>query len=608
MPKPGFMQELRRHHVFRVAATYAVVGWLIIQVVAAVFPLLRFPAWLARVIVVVVLAGFPIALVLAWAFRGAGDEKKASANAHQRSLRIGFTLGAVGVLVALLGGAVWWNFGPIEHTLRGAPADSIAASPGPPINPHSIAVLPLAVLGGGADGNYLGKGISEELLNALSRIPDLEVIGRTSSFRFADSTLGAREIGQQLGVRNLLSGVVQRSGDELRIDVELDDTVTGEKLWSDQYDEKMDNLFSLEDRISDAVVAALEIKLDGADAVRLVPVATADPQAHDLYLQGARLSWHTDEASLEQALALFEQAIAIDPNYAAAWAGMARAYIYLADVYRAPLGILPAMRGAAEKAVALNPDLAEGHLQLGYIAMSYDLDFAKAKRELQNAVKLRPGLAEAHALLGFYLLRVGRNPAAARTQLHVAEKLDPLNPWFPRWEAYAAIAQGDEAAATKLALRVNRLDPDFAYNGDAVAMVEGAFGHWPACVDRYMQQHAKPSLYSPQLAVCQAHAGQAAQARAALGKVLDDARHRYVDRTYVAAIYAALGDKNDAMAQLEQAYRDRSAHMDSIWMNTWYRPLHGDPRFEALVARIRVGEPPAESGSSASLAPDSGSI
>lgn len=609
VPMPGFLQELRRHHVFRVAAAYAVVGWLVIQVVAVIFPLLQFPAWLARVIVVLTLVGFPIALVLAWAFRAPGDEKKESANVRRRSLRIGFTLGTVGVLVAILGGVVWWNFGPIEHTLRGVQTDAASAStpPAAPVNPHSIAVLPLAVLGGGTENNYLGQGISEELLNALSRIPGLEVIGRTSSFRFKDSDLGAREIGRQLGSRNLLSGDVQRSGNELRIDVELDDTVTGAKLWSNHYDEKMGNLFALEDTISDAVVAALKVKLDSAGTGKLVFAGTASPQAHDLYLQGSRLSWHTDEASLEQALALFEQAIAIDPNYAAAWAGMARAYIYLADVYRAPLSILPAMRGAAEKAVALNPDLAEGHLQLGYIAMSYDLDFAKAKRELDLAVKLRPSLAEAHALLGFYLLRVERNPAAARKQLQRAEKLDPLNPWFPRWEAYAAIAQGDEAVAMKLAQRVDRIDPNFAYDGDAIAMVDGAFGHWQACLDRYTQQHAKPSVSSPQLAVCQAHAGETVQARAALQQLLADARQRYVDRTYIAAIYAALGEADDAMAQLDLAFADRSAHMDGIWMNPWYRPLHGDPRFEALVVRIRSnGHAVAAPDSNTSAEPRSG--
>lgn len=587
MPAPGFLQELRRHHVFRVAATYAVAGWLIIQVIAVIFPLLQFPGWLARVLVVLVLAGFPFALVLAWAFQWPGDAQRATASGRRRSLRIGFSLGAVGVVVALLGGVVWWYLGPIEHTLRDADDGATAASA--TLDPKSIAVLPLSVLGGGPGGNYLGQGISEELLNALSRIPGLEVIGRTSSFRFRDSQLGAREIGRELGARNLLSGMVQRSGDELRIDVELDDTRTGATLWSQQYDRKMENLFALEDTISNAVVGALKVKLGGIDSGKLVFKGTASPQAHDLYLQGSRLSWHTDETSLEQALALFNQAIANDPNYAAAWAGMARAYIYLADVYRAPLSVLPAMRGAAEKAVALNPDLAEGHLQLGYIAMSYELDFPKAKKELELALKLRPSLAEAHALMGFYLLRVGKDPAAARKQLQAAEKLDPLNPWFPRWEAYAAIAQGNETDAMKLAQRVNRIDPQFAYNGDAVAMVYGAFGHWQACVDRYTQQHAKPSTSSPQLAVCQAHAGDAAQARAALQALLADAQHHYVDRTYVAAIYAALGDKDDAMVHLEQAYVDRSAHMNAVWLNPWYRPLHGDPRFEALVARIAAG-------------------
>lgn len=606
MPAPGFLQDLRRHHVVRVAVTYAVVGWLIIQIVAIIFPLLQFPGWLARALVVLVLAGFPFALVLAWAFQEPGDAQRVTASGRRRSRRIGLSLGAIGVLVAILGGMVWWYFGPIEHTLRDADTSEAVASA--TLNPKSIAVLPLSVLGDGSGESYLGQGISEELLNALSRIPGLEVIGRTSSFRFKDNQLGARAIGRELGARNLLSGVVQRSGDELRIDVELDDTLTGTTLWSQQYDQKMENLFTLEDTISNAVVGALKVRLGDIDSDKLVFKGTASPQAHDLYLQGSRLSWHTDQASLEQALALFNQAIAIDPNYAAAWAGMARAYIYLADVYRAPLSILPAMRGAAERAVALNPDLAEGHLHLGYIAMSYDLDFAKAKRELELALKLRPSLAEAHALMGFYLLRVGKNPAAAREQLQAAEKLDPLNPWYPRWEAYAAIAQGDESAAMQLAQRVGRLDPDFAYNGDALAMVEGAFGHWQACVDRYTQQHAKLSTSSPQLAVCQAHAGDTTQARATLQALLANAQHRYVDRTYIAAIYAALSDKDGAMAQLEQAYQDRSAHMDALWLNPWYRPLHDDPRFQALVARIAAGgHPSAAPGSNGSSVPWSAS-
>lgn len=613
MPKPGFLHELRRHHIFRVAATYAVVAWLLIQVITVIFPLLGFPDWLARTLVVMSLAGFPVALVLAWVFHVPQDEGRVAGKAWRRSLRFGIGLGGCGVLVALAAGWVWWYFGPVQHTLRadGQPTSPVqatsaasvpaaATTTAPAINPNSIAVLPFSVRGDGTQETYLGQGISEELINALSRVPGLEVIGRTSSFRFGGSDIDAGRIGRELDVRNLLVGSVQRSGDALRINVELDDTVTGYTLWTEQYQEKMQGLFELEDKISDRVVGALKVKLGGAQGESLVFDGTAVPQAHDLYLQGSRLSWHTDEASLEQALGLFNRAVAIDPNYGAAWAGVARTYVYLADVYRAPLEVLPAMRGAAEKAATLNPQLAEAHLLLGYIAMSYDLDYPRAKRELDLAVKLRPSLAEAHAMLGLYQLRVARDPVAARRELQEAGKLDPLNAWFPRWEATAAIVQANESDAMKLARRVDTLDPNFAYDGDAVAMVDGAFGHWQACVDRYKKQHAALSLSSPQLAVCQAHVGDKDQARATIAALESAAQQRYVDRSYIAAIYAALGDKGKAVANLEQAWKDRSAHSYRFRMDPWYRPLHGDPRFDALVARIASGDHVGR-GSSASI-------
>ena len=608
MAESGIWHELKRRHIYRVAAAYVVVGWLIIQVVAIIFPLLQIPDWLSRVIVVLVLAGFPLALVLAWAFDAPHSESPVSASRRRRSLRIGIALGLAGALLAVIVDGVWSWMLPSSHLARTHPAatmpkqvDASSAPPAPaPINPKSIAVLPLGVVG--PPGNeYLGQGISDELLNALSRINGLEVIGRASSFRFKNRNLDAREIGRQLGVRNLLSGDVQRSGDDLRIDVELDDTVTGAKLWSNQYDEKMEGLFALEDRISTAVVAALQVKLGGIDAQQLVFEGTDNAQAHDLYMQALRLSWRTDEASLQQALILFGQAIAEDPNYAAAWAGVARTYVYLADVYRAPLSVLPSMRGAAQKSIALNPELAEGHLQLGYILMSYDLDYPAARKELELAVRLRPSLAEAHAVLGLFRMRVDRDIAAGRRELQVAEKLDPLNPWYPRWEAYAVIAQGDERAAMELATRIDQLDPAFAYNGDAVAMVLGAFGHWQACVDRYTMEHARMSQSSPQLAICLAHTGDATQARATVQRLAADAQQHYVDRTYIAAIQAALGDGDGAMENLEQAMWDRSSHMPSLWMNPWYRPLHEDPRYQALIARIRqgAGAEPVAAGSSA---------
>lgn len=590
------VRELSQRHVYRVAAAYAVVGWLLIQVVAVTFPLLLLPEWLTRTVVVLILLGFPIALVLAWAFDvpgGANLAKQDSLARHpNRSRRIGMALAMTGVLIALAGWGAWWYFDRnvgdvLRARKRSAVAVMAAASP-----VKSIAVLPLVNLGGNADDNYLGEGISEEVLNALSKLHGLKVIGRTSSFRFQGNNVNAATIGRELGVRNLLSGTVQRAGEELRVNVELDDASTGVQLWSQQYDRRMQDLFALEDDISAAIAKALEVKLGAAPGQPLVFEGTASSRAHDLYLQGIGLYWRTDEASLDRAMVLFNQAIAEDPNYAAAWAAVAQTYAYLADVYRAPLDVLPAMRGAARKAVSLNPDLARGHLQLGYVDMSYDWDFPAARRELERAVALNPGLAEAHAVLGLYRLRIDRDPARARAELRSAEKLDPLNAWFPRWEMLAALAQGDHNGAMQLAQRVRAIDPDFAYNGDAVAYVDSALGRWRDCIDRYTIAHVKPSASSPQLAICQAHGGNSTRARATLAQLESAARTGYVDQTYVAAIDAALGDKDRAFAALEQAYRDHSVHMISLWANAWYQPLRDDPRFKTLTDRIAAGKPP----------------
>ncbi|MEO6969012.1 MAG: hypothetical protein ABI132_11260 [Rhodanobacteraceae bacterium] len=588
------------------AVVYAVVAWLLIQIAAITFPLLLLPEWLTRAVVALILIGFPVALLLAWAFYVSPEgvartgTDAVTGEVHPRARHIALGIGVVGILIAALAGGVYWHFDrgriasaqarhvtPAVKRVTDTPAvESSPMSPNPVRASKSIAVLPLVNLSGDPNDNYLGEGISEEVLNALTKLPGLKVIGRESSFSFRNSNVSAATIGRELDVRSLLSGTVQRTGDDLRITVELDDTKTGVQLWSQQYDRKMQGLFALEDNISGAVVKALAVTLGAAAGQPLVNVGTANPQAHDLYLRAIRLYWHTDEASLNQAIALFDQAIAEDPNYAAAWAGMAQAYGYLADAYRAPLDVLPAMRGAAEKAVALNDKLAMGHLQLGFILMNYEWDFAGAKRELERAVALNPGLAEAHAIFGLYRLRIDKDPARARDEFRIAEKLDPLNAWFPRWEGFAAIAQGDESGAMMLAQRVRRLDPAFSYDTDAVAYVDAAFGHWQACVDRYTLAHVPVSPSGPQLAICQAHVGDSAKARAVIAQLETAARSRYVDRSHVAAIHAALGEKDQAFAALEQAYHDRSVHMVSLWMSPWFEPLHGDPRFQALVARV----------------------
>jgi TolB-like protein len=245
---------------------------------------------------------------------------------------------------------------------------------------------------------YLGDGISGEILSALSKLPGLKVIGRASSFQFRNRDVDAAHVGQALNVSRLLTGTVQRAGDKLRISVELIDTANGVRLWSQHFDRGFGKLFELEDDISNAVSTTLAVKLGVVAGHPLVQAATPSPHAHDLYLRARELSYRSDEASLNQAVSLFSQAMAEDPKYAAAWAGLAYTYLFLADAYRAPNELLPAMSAAAEKVVALDPQMAEGHAYRSYILLAYQREFVGAAREIEAAIALSPGSADVQSV------------------------------------------------------------------------------------------------------------------------------------------------------------------------------------------------------------------
>jgi TolB-like protein/Tfp pilus assembly protein PilF len=456
----------------------------------------------------------------------------------------------------------------------------------------SVAVLPLVNLSSDNKDSYLGDGISGEILSALSKLPDLKVIGRASSFQFRDRDVDAVKVGRALNVRSMLTGTVQRAGDKLRISVELIDTTSGVQLWSQHFDRSFGNLFALEDDISNAVSAALAIKLGMAAGQPLVQTATANPDAQDLYLRAKELSYRSDEPSLNQAVNLFNRAIAADPNYAAAWAGLTNTYLSLADAYRAPIDLLPVMKAAAEKTVALDPKLAEGHAYLSYILISYQRDFATAGRELDQAVALNPGSADVQLFLGLDRI-LTREYAASQSALRMAEKLDPLNAFVPFAEIWAATALGDSATALQKAQRTLEIDPAFSYFTDPLVLAYGSFGRWQDCVAR--STAVRPAAGTEpdyKAAVCYAHLGNYAQARRILAQLEAAARTRYVDHANIAEIYVALGEKDTAFQALEQAYNDRSQPLALVWAFPEFRPLHDDARYKALMEKVYAGLKP----------------
>ncbi len=486
-------------------------------------------------------------------------------------------------LVLVVGAVVWYRSARSKAGGGSRPLEAASAlAPGE----RSVAVLPFRNLSGDPGNDYFSDGVSEEILNALTRLPGLKVIGRTSSFRFRGPDVDAGAVGKELQVGTILAGSIQRAGDAVRVTAELVDTRTGYRLWSQKYDRKLQNLFELEDEISRAIADALRVELGGA-AQPLVSAATTSPEAHNLVLRANAAARHPDEASLNDAVRLYREALALDPQYAVAWSGLADVYVWLGDAYRAPREVAPLAREAAERAIAIDESLAAGHLGLGLVDLIWDWNFPAARKEIERALALDPGVGYTHAYHGLLIGVVDGDLARSRSELEKAATLDPLNPYIPWLEVPAAIGRRDYADALRLAARVRKIDPDFFYFMDSTAMVHMAMVRWADCVaDQKGLPEAVRSQPQYGLAICLAHLGAEKEAREILGRLEVESRSRYVDAWSLGSIYAALGQRDEAFALLDRAVRDHSGQLLMIEWMPEFDPLRSDPRYAELVARI----------------------
>ncbi len=512
-----------------------------------------------------------------------GPPTGALRTAAQRSPRgwvISLALGLV-----LVAGVVVWYRSARSKAGGGSPPSEAASALAP--GERSVAVLPFRNLSGDPGNNYFSDGVSEEILNALTRLPGLKVIGRTSSFRFRGPDVDAGAVGKELQVGTILAGSIQRAGDAVRVTAELVDTRTGYQLWSQKYDRKLQNLFELEDEISRAIADALRVELAGGAARPMVSAATTSPEAHNLVLRANAAARRSDEASLNDAVRLYREALVLDPRYAVAWSGLADVYAWLGDAYRAPRDVAPLAREAAERASAIDESLAAGHLGLGLVDLIWDWNFPAARKEIERALALDPGVGYTHAHYGFLLGAVDRDLAGSRAELEKAAALDPLNPYIPWLEVLAAIGQRDYADALRHAARLRKIDPDFFYLMDSTAMVHMAMARWADCVaDQKELPEALRSQPQYGLAICSAHLGNEKEAREILGRLEAESRSRYVDASSLGSIYAALGQRDEAFALLDRAVRDHSGKLPLIEWLPEFDPLRSDPRYAELITRI----------------------
>ena len=511
------------------------------------------------------------------------------ARASRKFLWVGVAL----VFALMIGVGWWWSERP--HKTPTSPAATTASSTATEIPAKSIAVLPLENLSRDPDNAYFVEGIQDEILTRLSKIADLKVISRTSTQKYKSAPDNLRDVARQLGVAHILEGSVQRSNDRVRVNVQLINALTDAHLWADTYDRQLTDIFAVESEIAKMIAETLQAKLTGSEKALIAAQPTSDTAAYDLYHKGRSLWEKRSGDNLPKAIAFYEQAIARDPKYALAYAGLANSYVLLPYYFSVPQrDAMAKARDAAVKALEIDPKLAEAHNALGKILIFDDLDLAGAEREFKRAIELQPNNATAHQWYGNGPLDSRGRFEEAIAETRRAVELDPLSPIINTDRAYPLYyARRYDEAMAQLKKAID-LDPAFFYPHQILGMVLQANGDLPGAVAEFekARQLSGDPLHLALLAVAKTKIGDkdiAQQTLAELDKVNQDRQGLAYDR---ALLYLAVGKKEEALRWLEQGYADRDG-ANLSWTNVepMLGSLHGEPRFEALVQKVIAPKP-----------------
>jgi serine/threonine-protein kinase len=572
----NFFVELKRRNVYKVAVAYGVVAWLLMQVASQIFPFFEIPNWVVRLVVLVLVIGFPVALIIAWAFEVTPEGIKRTEAADAAGQR---SHGGAWIYVVLIGVALSVGlFFVGRYTARpSTPRHSEAATVTPD---KSIAVLPLINESGDPKDEYFSDGLSEELIAALAQISGLKVIGRSSSFRFKDRKEEPKTIGEKLGVSTLLDGTVRKQGDRVRIVAELVNAADGIQLWTRTFDRELKDIFAVQEEIATAVANSLKVTLLGSDpAQRSTP---KNMEAHNAYLQGHFHLLRRNVEDFRKAIGYYDQAIRLDPDYALAYAERSEAWSFIGDLTGQRPTAYPRARSDAEKAVAIAPGLAEARAALGWVRCFVDWKFAEGLTELKRAKQLSPANPTANDLLARIIVYLGQVDDAERQARHAVE-LDPLS----------TVTQGNLARVLFYAGKLDEADAVARKSADL--QPTGASGHrWQVLIAaqrgdgetalREAQMEPDEGYRRFELAVAHYARGDREAADAALVDLIAKAREGFAYQ--IAEVYAVRGEKDKAFEWLQIAFDDRDAGMLSLLVDPLLRGLRDDPRYKNLLAKL----------------------
>jgi TolB-like protein len=572
--------ELRRRNVYKVAVAYGVVAWLLMQIASQIFPFFEIPNWVVRLVVLILIIGFPVALIIAWAFEVTPEGIKRTEAADAAGQR---SRGVAWIYVVLVGAALSVVLFFVGRYTAGHPAprrtEITTAVPG-----KSIAVLPLINESGDPKDEYFSDGLSEELIAALAQISGLKVIGRSSSFRFKDRKEEPRTIGEKLGVSTLLEGTVRKQGDRVRIVAELINATDGIEVWTRTFDRELKDIFAVQQEIASAVAESLRVTLLGSKE-KSTQMATNSVEAHNAYLQGHFYSVRRNAEDYRKAIDYFDQAIQLDPDYALAYAERSEVWTVIGDLTGQRSTAFPKARSDAEKAVAIAPSLAEAHAALGWVRAFAEWKFAEGLSELQRAKELSPANPTANDLLARVIVYTGRMKEAER-QARQAVELDPLSAGtqftLGRVLFYAGKLDEADAAGRKMA----ELQPSASSSHRWQVFVAVQRGDGDTAL-REAQLEPDDRIRSFELALAQYIRGDRKAADAALADLIANSRDSLAYQ--IAQVYAVRGEKDKAFEWLQIAFDNHDGGMPSLLVDPVLRGLRDDARYKNLV--VKVGLP-----------------
>jgi TolB-like protein/Tfp pilus assembly protein PilF len=582
--RSSFFSELKRRNVYKVAVAYIVAGWALSQGIAQVFPVFDIPNWAIRLIVLLIILGLPIAMILAWMFELTPEGVKRTETADampgvaRRKKHAWIYIVVIGALFSIglffLGGYMARN----SH----ASSNELASK--------SIAVLPFDNFSRDPDNVYFAEGVQDEILTRLAKVADLKVISRTSTQHFKSTPENLPQIAKQLGVTNILEGSVQKAKDQVRVNVQLINALTDAHLWAETYDRKLTDIFSVETDIAKTIADTLQAKLTGSEQTAISNKPTENPEAYELYLKG-RFFWNKRTGQdLKTACDYFQQAIAADPQYATAYAGLAESYL-LIPLFGAgfPQEYFPKAKAAAQRAIELEETSAEAHTALGLLFCFSDANFAESEKEFKRAIALNPNYATAHHWFGNALLvALGRFDEAISENRRAVE-LDPLSLIINAdLGSTFMMARRYEQAIAQLQ-RTLTLDNKFGYalwNLGAALYLKGDTAAAIAEYEKAQSVDNDPQIVGL-LGRAYADAGQKDKAMELIGQLETRAKQQFVRGYLIALIYIGLGDKTKAIDYLEREYLNHD-NIDTAWIRSdpMLDPLRGDPGFEALAEKI----------------------